>query len=70
MKDLLFRLIPSAVISGKIRDEDGEPLPEILVSALRQSYLAASRTFPPKPTCKRTIGANIACSAFPQDVTL
>jgi len=40
MKDLLFRLIPSAVISGKILDEDGGPLPEILVSALRQNYLA------------------------------
>ncbi len=40
MKDLLFRLIPSAVIAGKILDEDGEPLPEIFVSALRQGYLA------------------------------
>jgi protocatechuate 3,4-dioxygenase beta subunit len=39
VKDLLFRLIPSAVIAGKILDEDGEPLPEIIVSALRQGYL-------------------------------
>jgi protocatechuate 3,4-dioxygenase beta subunit len=39
IKDLLFRLIPSAVIAGKIVDEDGEPLPEIMVSALRQGYL-------------------------------
>ena len=39
MKDLLFRLIPSAVIAGKILDEDGEALSEISVSALRQTYL-------------------------------
>jgi hypothetical protein len=39
MKDLIFRLIPSAVIAGKITDEDGEPLSEVVVSALRQGYL-------------------------------
>ena len=44
VKDLLFRLIPSAVIAGKILDEDGEPLPEVLVSALRQVYLEGKRS--------------------------
>ena len=39
IKELLFHLIPSAVIAGKIVDEDGEPLPEVIVSALRQAYL-------------------------------
>src|ERR1700732_1582573 len=38
MEDLLFRLVPSAVIAGKIVDEDGEPLPEVIVSALRQGH--------------------------------
>jgi protocatechuate 3,4-dioxygenase beta subunit len=43
MKDLLFRLIPSAVISGRVQDQDGNPLPWVRVSALRQTYLRGAR---------------------------
>jgi Carboxypeptidase regulatory-like domain len=38
LKDLLFRLIPSAVIAGRVISEDGEPLPWVEVSALREVY--------------------------------
>jgi hypothetical protein len=44
MKDLLFRLIPSAIISGRVENEDGEPLPWAHVSALREIYSDGSRT--------------------------
>src|ERR1700736_3225869 len=44
MKDLLFRLIPSAVIAGRILDEDGEPLPGATVSALREVYSEGKRS--------------------------
>jgi protocatechuate 3,4-dioxygenase beta subunit len=36
LKDLQFRLIPAGVISGKIYDDDGEPLPGVMVNAVRQ----------------------------------
>jgi protocatechuate 3,4-dioxygenase beta subunit len=44
MKDLLFRLIPSAVIAGRILDEDGEPMPSATVSALREMYAEGKRS--------------------------
>ena len=50
VKDLLFRLIPSAVIAGKILDEDGEPLPDVVVSALRQGYLEGKRSLATETT--------------------
>lgn len=45
MKDLLFRLIPSATIAGHIEDEDGEPIAWAHVTALRTSYSNGKRTF-------------------------
>ena len=64
VKDLLFRLIPSAVIAGKILDEDGEPLPEIIVSMHcgKESIRKASPAFPSKPPYKRTTAVSTVCS--------
>ncbi len=45
MKDLLFRLIPSATIAGRIEDEDGEPISWAHVTAFRSSYSNGKRTF-------------------------
>lgn len=36
--DLLFKMLPAAVISGHILDEDGEPASEITVVAARETY--------------------------------
>ena len=44
LKDLQFRLIPAGVISGKIYDDDGEPLPGVEVGAIRQVYSEGKRT--------------------------
>jgi protocatechuate 3,4-dioxygenase beta subunit len=44
MKGLMFWLAPSAVIAGKILDQDGEPLASVVVSALREAYSQGKRT--------------------------
>jgi Carboxypeptidase regulatory-like domain len=38
LKDLQFRLIPAGVISGRIYDDDGEALPDVMAQAYRESY--------------------------------
>lgn len=43
MSDLLFRMVPWAVISGRITDEDGEALPDAEVVALRTQMEAGKR---------------------------
>jgi protocatechuate 3,4-dioxygenase beta subunit len=43
LRDLLFRLVPSAVIAGRILDEDGEPLPSVNVTASREVYSEGKR---------------------------
>jgi hypothetical protein len=38
VNDLTFRLMPMAVLTGRVHDEDGEPLRNVSVQALRRSY--------------------------------
>jgi len=52
LRDLLFRLIPSAVIFGRILDEEGEPLPWAAVSALREVYSEGKRKLSSEATCR------------------
>jgi Carboxypeptidase regulatory-like domain len=50
LKDLLFRLIPSAVIAGRVMNEDGEPLPWVQVSALREVYSRGKKSLSSQTT--------------------
>ena len=52
MTDLVFRMIPSAVIAGHITDEDGEPLPRVRVSAQRESYEKGKRKLTPSASAE------------------
>jgi hypothetical protein len=45
IKDLLFRMVPGAVISGRITDEDGDPVSDVQVGAMRRSFRKGKRTF-------------------------
>ena len=36
--NLVFRLVPAATISGRVSNEEGEPLVKVLVQALKYSY--------------------------------
>ncbi len=47
MKDLVFRMIPSGVIAGRILDEDGERLPGVSVQVEQQSYSEGKRKLSP-----------------------
>ena len=40
MASIEFRLVPQAVITGKVLDEDGEPVPNAMVNVLRQMPFA------------------------------
>ena len=52
MKDLLFRLVPAAIIAGRILDDDSEPLPGVTVSALREVYSEGKRSLTTSTTAE------------------
>jgi len=43
LKDVTFKLAPDAVISGRVTDQDGEPMPNLVVAALRSGYVRGKR---------------------------
>lgn len=47
MKGLEFKLIPHAVVTGRVIDADGEPVPYSQVSLLRPSYMQGRRQMLP-----------------------
>lgn len=50
LRDLLFRLMPAAVIAGRVTNEDGEPLPWVQVSALREVYSRGKKSLASQTT--------------------
>lgn len=38
VKDLVIRLQPSAIVQGRVTDEDGDPMPNAQVAVLRQTF--------------------------------
>lgn len=45
IRDVVFRLMPMGAISGRVYDEDGEPLSGVSVQALRYGYFNGRRDF-------------------------
>jgi Carboxypeptidase regulatory-like domain len=45
--DLIFKLIPAAVIAGRVFNEDGEPVPNASVTASREAYQEGRKTMTP-----------------------
>ena len=43
MRDIVLRVLPAAVITGRVLDEDGDPMPNVEVSLLSYSYTSCRR---------------------------
>jgi len=47
LRDLVFKLIPAAVIAGRVYDEDGEPVPGARMEAMQYQYIESRRQLTP-----------------------
>ncbi|MEE8201038.1 MAG: carboxypeptidase-like regulatory domain-containing protein [Candidatus Acidoferrales bacterium] len=50
LQDIVFRLIPAAVISGRVYDEEGEPIAGATIQAMRKRYRSGRRKLAPAGT--------------------
>jgi len=49
ISDIVLRLAPGAIVTGRVVDEDGEPLPYVRVSLMQYRYTAGRRQLAPAP---------------------
>ena len=47
LRDIVLRLVPQAVITGRVLDDDGEPMPHVSIQVLEYRYLAGKRQLLP-----------------------
>lgn len=47
LKDLTFKLVPQAVITGRVLDEDGDPVPNVSVQVMRSGYFRGKKQWIP-----------------------
>lgn len=52
LKDLTFKLVPQAVITGRVLDEDGDPIPNVSVQVMRSGYFRGKKQW--IPACAST----------------
>src|ERR1051326_1631102 len=50
LKDFVFRMTPWAVITGRVINDDGDPLPWVQVRAMRESYVDGKRSLSAETT--------------------
>jgi len=70
LSDLVFKLVRSSVISGRVLDEDGEPMPRVTVQAFRFSYLQGQRNFFRMARWRPMIVENTGCSTCRLDAII
>jgi protocatechuate 3,4-dioxygenase beta subunit len=47
VRDVVFRLQPQAVITGRVTDEDGDPVPNVFIQVMRMGYMEGRRQLLP-----------------------
>jgi protocatechuate 3,4-dioxygenase beta subunit len=58
--DALFRLVRAAVVSGRVVDEDGEPMAKVLVTALRKPSAEEKEDWGPRARKEQLVASSAA----------
>jgi protocatechuate 3,4-dioxygenase beta subunit len=48
LKDQTLRMLPAAILTGRVLDEDGDPMPDVEVRVLRRKFSSAHLMFEPR----------------------